>query len=95
MLLGCAILLACATAAAAVAVLDEVHTLKDALSQNGALTTGGTLASAGWGDPQTLLLVGDDQRSLTGDFNTTAARCCRTRTRCCWCGSTRASRGSR
>ena len=68
MLLGCAILLACATAAAAVAVLDEVHTLKDALSQNGALNTGGTLASAGWGDPQTLLLVGDDQRSLTGDF---------------------------
>jgi LCP family protein required for cell wall assembly len=68
MLLGCAIVLLCATAATAVAVLDEVHTLKDALSQNGALKTGGTLASAGWGDPQTLLLVGDDQRSLTGDF---------------------------
>jgi LCP family protein required for cell wall assembly len=68
MLLGCAILLACATGAAAVAVLDEVHTLKDALSQNGALRTDGTLANAGWGDPQTLLLVGDDQRSLTGDF---------------------------
>jgi LCP family protein required for cell wall assembly len=68
MLIGCAIALLCATAAAAVAALDEVHTLKDALSQNGALKTGGTLASAGWGDPQTLLLVGDDQRSLTGDF---------------------------
>ncbi|HEY2160300.1 MAG TPA: LCP family protein [Solirubrobacteraceae bacterium] len=68
MLLGCAIVLLCATGGAAVAVLDEVHTLKDALSQNGALKTGGTLASAGWGDPQTLLLVGDDQRSLTGDF---------------------------
>jgi|GEM_PF-268695 len=65
-LLGCAIVLACAVAGGAVAVLDEVHTLRDALNQNTSLKVGsGYLASAGWGDPQTLLLVGDDQRSLT------------------------------
>src|SRR5205814_4132276 len=40
--------------------------LRDALSQNGALRVApGSLASGGWGDPQTMLLVGDDQRSLT------------------------------
>jgi polyisoprenyl-teichoic acid--peptidoglycan teichoic acid transferase len=49
-----------------VAVLDEVHTLRDALGINGSLRLKpGALASAGWGAPQTLLLVGDDQRSLT------------------------------
>ena len=62
MLLGCAVMLACATAGAAVAVLEQVHNIRDALNQNAALKTGGTLASAGWGDPQTLLLVGDDTR---------------------------------
>jgi polyisoprenyl-teichoic acid--peptidoglycan teichoic acid transferase len=62
MLLGCAIVLMCATAGAAVAVLEQVHNIRDALNQNAALKTGGTLASAGWGDPQTLLLVGDDTR---------------------------------
>ncbi len=65
-LLGCAVALVCAAAGTAVAVLDEVHTLRDALSVNGSLKVGnGYLAPAGWGDPQTLLLVGDDQRSLT------------------------------
>ena len=60
------IALLCAAGGAAVAVLDEVHTLRDALSVNGSLEVGnGDLAPAGWGDPQTLLLVGDDQRSLT------------------------------
>jgi polyisoprenyl-teichoic acid--peptidoglycan teichoic acid transferase len=47
-------------------VLEQVHSLRDALKQNGILKLApGDLASAGWGDPQTLLLVGDDQRSLT------------------------------
>jgi LCP family protein required for cell wall assembly len=66
MLLGCVIVLLCSAGATAVAVLEEVHTLSQALSQNGSLTvSGGSLAAAAWGAPQTLLLVGDDQRSLT------------------------------
>jgi LCP family protein required for cell wall assembly len=65
MILGAVIVLLCAAGGSAVFVVEQVHTLREALAQNGALKTGGTLASAGWGDPQTLLLVGDDQRSLT------------------------------
>ena len=46
--------------------LEEVHTLRDALNQNKALNISqGSLANAGWGDPQTLLLVGNDQRTHT------------------------------
>jgi LCP family protein required for cell wall assembly len=60
------IVLLCAAGGAAVAVLEEVHTLAQDLGANGSLKVGsGYLAPAGWGDPQTLLLVGDDQRSLT------------------------------
>jgi LCP family protein required for cell wall assembly len=56
----------CSAGGSAVFVLEQVHSLRDALSQNGVLRVApGSLASAGWGDPQTLLLVGDDQRSLT------------------------------
>jgi polyisoprenyl-teichoic acid--peptidoglycan teichoic acid transferase len=66
MLLGAVIVLLCSGGASAVFVLEQVHNLRDALSQNGILQIApGTLANAGWGDPQTLLLVGDDQRSLT------------------------------
>jgi polyisoprenyl-teichoic acid--peptidoglycan teichoic acid transferase len=66
MLLGCVIVLLCSAGATAVAVLEEVHTLSQDLSQNGSLNVGaGSLASAGWGSPQTLLLVGDDQRLVT------------------------------
>ena len=44
-------------------VVEQVHTLRDDLKQNGVLNVGsGTLATAGAGDPQTLLLVGDDTR---------------------------------
>ncbi len=44
-------------------VLEQVHTLRDALKQNGVLNVrSGTLASAGAGDPENLLLVGDDTR---------------------------------
>ncbi|MBV8429730.1 MAG: LCP family protein [Solirubrobacterales bacterium] len=60
------IVLLCAAGGSAVFVLEQVHTLRDDLKQNGILKISpGTLATAGWGDPQTLLLVGDDQRSLT------------------------------
>jgi LCP family protein required for cell wall assembly len=60
------IVLVAAAISAAVFVLEEVHTLTNDLSQNGALKVApGQLASAGAGEPQTLLLVGDDQRSLT------------------------------
>ena len=65
MIIGALIVVVCAAGGSAVFVLEQVHSLRDALRQNGALKTGGTLATAGWGDPQTLLLVGDDQRSLT------------------------------
>src|SRR5947208_3694436 len=65
-LLACAIVLVAAAISAGVYVLEEVHTLASDLSQNGALKVGsGQLAQAGAGEPQTLLLVGDDQRSLT------------------------------
>ncbi|MFL5824812.1 MAG: LCP family protein [Solirubrobacteraceae bacterium] len=66
MLLGCLIALLAAAGAAAVFTLEEVHTLRDALNQNAPLDlSAGSLASAGWGDPQTLLLVGNDQRKHT------------------------------
>ena len=66
MLLACAIVLVAAAVSSAVVVLEEVHTLTNALGQNGSLKVApGELASAGAGEPQTLLLVGDDQRSLT------------------------------
>jgi LCP family protein required for cell wall assembly len=66
LILGCLIVLICSAAASAVFVLNQVHALSDALRQNGALNLpSGTLAPTGWGDPETLLLVGDDQRALT------------------------------
>src|SRR5947209_3974025 len=68
LVVGCAIALLCGAGIGAAFVLGQVLTLKDALSQNTALATGGSLASAGYGDAETLLLVGDDQRSLTGEF---------------------------
>lgn len=59
----------CSAGASATFVLEQVHTLRSDLSQNPALTLkSGDLAGAGWGDPETLLLVGDDQRTLTGAF---------------------------
>ncbi len=62
-------MLLCSAGASATFVLEQVHTLRSDLSQNRALKLGtGDLAGAGWGDPETLLLVGDDQRTLTGAF---------------------------
>jgi polyisoprenyl-teichoic acid--peptidoglycan teichoic acid transferase len=64
--LGCLVVLLAATGAAAVFTLEEVHTLRDALNENRPLNIDSTtLANAGWGDPQTLLLVGNDQRKHT------------------------------
>ncbi|HEX3976096.1 MAG TPA: LCP family protein [Solirubrobacteraceae bacterium] len=69
LVLGCLVVLLCAAGASATFVLEQVHTLRNDLSQNHALHIGsGSLAGAGWGDPETLLLVGDDQRTLTGAF---------------------------
>jgi LCP family protein required for cell wall assembly len=68
LVIGCLIALLCGGGIGAAFVLGEVLNLRDALSQNTALSTGGTLASSGYGDAETLLLVGDDQRSLTGEF---------------------------
>ena len=69
LVLGCAIVLFTSAVTSAVFVSGEVQNLRGALSQNPSLkVTPGSLAAAGWGGPQTLLLVGDDQRALTGDF---------------------------
>ena len=69
LLLGCLVALAFAAAGSAVVLSGEVSTLKKDLSINPSLNVGkNQLASAGFGDPQTLLLVGDDRRALTGDF---------------------------
>jgi LCP family protein required for cell wall assembly len=69
LLLGSLTVLLCSAGFGAAVVLDQVHTLRDALRQNAPLVLpSSTLAPAGWGQPQTLLLVGDDQRKLTGEF---------------------------
>jgi LCP family protein required for cell wall assembly len=64
--LGCLTVLLASAATSAVFVSGEVRTLRDALSQNRSLNLApGTLASAGFGDPETILLVGNDQRRHT------------------------------
>ncbi len=63
--LGCLIVLLCSGGAAALFALREVHTLRQDLSINPELNTGASLAPAGFGDPQTFLLVGNDQRKRT------------------------------
>jgi LCP family protein required for cell wall assembly len=65
-LLGCVIVLAVSAGASALVVLNEIHTLRDALNQNPSLNlTKGTLVTAGYGAPETFLLVGNDQRKHT------------------------------
>ncbi len=64
--LGCLVVLACATGTSAVFWSGELNTLRDYLSINPALKgLSGALAPAGFGDAQTLLLVGNDQRKHT------------------------------
>jgi LCP family protein required for cell wall assembly len=65
-LVGCLIVFACAAGAGAAFTAHQIGTLRAALSENPSLDiASGTLAPAGWGDPQTLLLVGNDQRAHT------------------------------
>jgi len=69
LILGCLVVLLCSAGASATFVLEQVHTLRNDLHANHALALGSdSLAGVGWGDPQTLLLVGDDQRTLTGAY---------------------------
>jgi LCP family protein required for cell wall assembly len=63
--LGCVIVLLCSGAGAAVFALGELRTLRDDLSINPSLNAGSSLAPAAFGAPQTLLLVGNDQRKHT------------------------------
>ncbi len=63
--LGCLIVLLCAAGASAKFVSGEVETLRSDLSINPSLHVGNSLAPAAFGGPQTLLLVGNDQRKHT------------------------------
>jgi polyisoprenyl-teichoic acid--peptidoglycan teichoic acid transferase len=66
LLAGCSVVLLAAAAASAVFVSGQIDNLRVALSQNPSLKLGsGVLAPAGFGGPQTLLLVGNDQRNHT------------------------------
>ncbi len=66
LLLACLAVLIASAATTVVFGLNEVHRLTAALNQNPALKLApGELAPAGFGGPQTLLLVGNDQRAHT------------------------------
>jgi LCP family protein required for cell wall assembly len=64
-ILGCLIVLLCSGGAAAVFALGEINTLRQDLHINPNLETGTALAPASYGDAQTFLLVGNDQRKHT------------------------------
>jgi polyisoprenyl-teichoic acid--peptidoglycan teichoic acid transferase len=64
--LGCAIVVLFSAATTVVFIKGEIKTLAHDLSFNGAVKVSrGSLAPVGFGDPQTLLLVGNDQRKHT------------------------------
>jgi LCP family protein required for cell wall assembly len=67
LLLGCLVVLLAAAGTSATFVLGQVNTIKHDISYNPAITgiAPGQLAPAGWGQPETLLLVGDDWRPQT------------------------------
>jgi LCP family protein required for cell wall assembly len=65
MLLGCIIVVAAVAATVATGTLLEVKFFTDALKQSPQLKLGNELASANAGGPQTLLLIGSDQRAKT------------------------------
>jgi LCP family protein required for cell wall assembly len=61
--LGCLIVLVASAGAAAVAVLEEVHTIVQDISVNKPLKVSSrVLARSDFGQPETLLMVGDDTR---------------------------------
>ena len=64
--LGCLIVFVCAGIAGAMVANDQIETLRSAIGQSKPLAIRrGELAPAGWGDAQTVLLVGNDQRAHT------------------------------
>lgn len=66
MLLGCVLVVSLSAAATVVLIKGEIHTLAGDLRINHAVKVApGVLAPAGFGDTQTLLLVGNDQRKHT------------------------------
>ncbi|MGO9974419.1 MAG: LCP family protein [Solirubrobacteraceae bacterium] len=68
--LGCVIVLLASACAAAVAVLEQVHTIVQDISVNRPLKVSSkVLAKTNFGQPETLLLVGDDTRSVFKYYN--------------------------
>jgi LCP family protein required for cell wall assembly len=65
-LAGCLVALACAAGVGAAVAAHQVSTLSAAIDERPSLDlSSGQLAPAGWGDAQTLLLIGNDQRKHT------------------------------
>ncbi len=68
--LGCLIVLLASAGAAAVAVLEQVHTIVQDISVNKPLKVSSrVLAQSSFGQPETLLMVGDDTRSVFKYYN--------------------------
>jgi LCP family protein required for cell wall assembly len=68
--LGCLIVLLASAGAAAVAVLEQVHTIVQDISVNKPLKVSSTaLVQSSFGQPETLLLIGDDTRSVFKYYN--------------------------
>jgi LCP family protein required for cell wall assembly len=68
--LGCVIVLIASAGATAVAVLEQVHTFVQDISVNKPLKVSSkVLAPSSFGQPETLLLVGDDTRSVFKYYN--------------------------
>jgi polyisoprenyl-teichoic acid--peptidoglycan teichoic acid transferase len=66
MLVGCLLVVALSATTTVMFIKGEIKTLASDLSANKAIKlSSGALASAGFGDPQTILLVGNDQRKHT------------------------------
>ena len=69
-LLGCLIVLLVSAGASAVAVLEQVHTIVQDISVNKPLKVSSrVLARSSFGRPETLLMVGDDTRSVFKYYN--------------------------
>ena len=66
LLLGCVLVVALSAGATVVLIKGEIRTLaKDLRFHKAVKLSSGVLAPAGFGDPQTILLVGNDQRNHT------------------------------